>query len=771
MQWQESFRKRGRLSGKQQSSDCSLRFLFETASQYLQKRICAGYTLQMIFTFLMKYKYYIISILPITVFLLWPVSSSDLKKIRSAEIYSSDGKRLRTFQNESGHFSSFEKLENFPEHLVKYLVLLEDKRFYYHPGFDPIAVCRAIYSNVSGGRLTSGASTLTQQTARIVNRDFFPKNIYLRKILEIFYAVRYEIHFTKKEILEIYLNSVPVRSNLEGFPSAAQAIFQKNVSFLSKQESFSLVLLLRNNSQSETAFRKRWIMSSDSADLGIKEVPEDIIRIIYHEKYSIQKQEDRNTDHYEAFLRKIFPNEKGRIVSSLDVNLNTSLRNVIREEMEYMNMHHVTNAAVIVLKLPKDGERFLELKAMVGSRDYFESLEGQVNGTAAYRHAGSTMKPLLYALAFEMNLIGPETILDDSKVFVPIPDGGVYSPKNNDLQYWGKMTASEALANSRNIPAVKIITMTGVSRFRETLLNAGLSHLVKSPDYYGPGLSLGNGGVSLIQLTRAYTVFSENGILYPILMGKNEEGRPLSFGEEKKVFSRETADRIKYILSEKELRRRAFGERNFFDFPFDAAVKTGTSKDHRDAWAAGFSAEYAVGVWVGNFDGSSMNRITGGWGAGRIFHQILRTLHGVKKLKFNYSENLKHMQYCRKTGKAAGEKCSKITALSPKNSFPEVCSLSHSGNSVTEEKDNFKEEILAPASGEIFVLDKTADLEHQKIPVKLKLKKGVQYSLRLNGNSHPVSEKFFLSVRKGKYRLELFHNEELSDKKEFTVKE
>lgn len=722
------------------------------------------------YTFI-KYIYYIFSSFPLIIFLFWPVSSGDLTKIRSAEIYSSDGKRLRTFQNESGHFSSFENLEKFPDYLIRYLLFLEDKRFYYHPGFDPIAVGRAFYRNITYGRMTSGASTLTQQTVRIVYRDFFPKNIYIRKILEILYAVRYEIHFSKKEILEIYLNSVSVRSNLEGFPSASQAIFQKNISFLSRKEAFSLVLLLRNNSQPEEAFRKRWKTSAETADSDLKEIPEDIINIIYHDKYSIQKQEDRNTDHYEVFLRKLFPDEKGRIISSLDVNLNTAVRNVIREEMEYMNMHHVTNSAAIVLKLPGKGEKYLELKAMVGSRDYFESLEGQVNGTSAFRHAGSTMKPLLYALAFEMNLIGPETILDDSKVFVPIPDGGVYSPKNNDLQYWGKMTASEALANSRNIPAVRIITMTGIPRFKETLMNAGLNHLVKSPDYYGPGLSLGNGGVSLIQLTRAYTVFSENGILYPVLLGKNGDGKTLLVGEEKKLFSGETADRIKYILSEKELRRRAFGERNFFDFPFDAAVKTGTSKDHRDAWAAGFSAEYAVGVWVGNFDGSSMNRITGGWGAGRIFHQILRTLHGEKKIKFNYSEKLKKTDYCRKSGKIAGEKCSKITALSLKNSSEEVCRLSHSQNSLTEENDDRKAEITAPSSGEIFVLDKSSSFEHQKIPVKLSLKKGQKYTLRLNGKDIQVSDKFFLPVRKGKYRLELFLDEELADKKEFTVKE
>ncbi|MDX1960859.1 MAG: transglycosylase domain-containing protein [Leptospiraceae bacterium] len=704
------------------------------------------------------------------VYLFFPFPENFLISKSSLEVYSEEKILLKSFESQNGGYNEWLKIEQFPADLLEIIIQSEDKRFRYHFGFDLFAVSRAFFQNIKNLKITSGASTITQQLARILYSKELPKNKFLKKIFEIIISIKLEIHFSKKEILEAYSNLIPMPYEMNGLGNSSKVLFGKNLAMLTDAEKIQLVVLMRGSSTKREIIVKRF-MNLWGRVFPNQTIPSNNLNFSFN---PIIKNPKDSSHHFLDWLKKENLGINGKFNSSISINLNRDIENIINQELRYIEKFKGTNASVIVLKLLNKDNK-LELKAMVGSKNYFDSVSGQVNGSTSNRGAGSTLKPFLYALGFEERIISPNTIIEDSEFTnLGTEYGETYIPRNNDFSFWGKMTAREALVNSRNIPAFKLIDKIGVLNFQEFLIKSNIMTKF-DPSGYGSGLALGVGGTNLLNLTHAYSAFATKGKLHPIILGNDSSMKQYYFGKEVTLFSEETAYKMTNILSEREMRRRAFGKKNFLDFPFDVASKTGTSKDSRDAWTIGFSKNFVVGVWVGNLDGSKMEEVSGGWGAGRIFHEVMRLVTGRDKPKFEIPNGVEFLPICRISGKRANENCPKYQEIFfKKDLIPKTCANSHNINEFKGISSE-KAEIISPVSGEVFILNPTLPLYDQRIPIQINLNtnESRMYQYKITGmNSIRFSKNItdFIKLNAGKYDLKLYEGKVLLKEIEFFVK-
>ncbi|TGL36813.1 hypothetical protein EHQ52_02750 [Leptospira koniambonensis] len=718
-------------------------------------------------------------LIPLLFFILrlLPIDGAYLKGEQSLAFYSSEKiamSRLPTKEEET--FTEWIPISEYPENLKRTVLELEDKRFYYSLGIDPIAIVRASYQNYSKGRIVSGGSTIHQQLARIVFSSTLSKNIYLRKLQEILYAIYLNLAFDKNRILEAYLNRVPTKFNQSGFSVASKRILGKDVHFLTREDSISLVILLRNPSMTRESFLKRY----ESVRLKIcAECSANISQIetgIFENRQYSNGSKGTVASHYIDWIRKEYPNLSGKFQSEFSLNLTETIRSILAAELTYLKQFRANDGAVLVLrKSEEDGA--LQLVSMVGSKDYSEEVSGQINGTIALRNAGSTLKPFLYALAMDRFGYKPSTILTDSEVSVKVDSESSFRPKNSDLSFWGRMTLREALALSRNTPAYRMMQKLGIDFFLRSLRDVGMAHLTKEPEYYGAGIALGVGESNLIQLARVYSLFINEGRLTPIRLGRMENGESVNFGSAKKVLSLRSSIQIKHILADKEIRRRVFGTRNFLDFPFAVAAKTGTSKDYRDSWTIGFTEEYIVAVWVGNFNGERTANISGAFGAGRIFQSVMRHLYKDKKHSFLYPSEFEERTYCRLSGSPAGENCLTYREIFPKSdSNNEVCKLDHPKN--FSELNFYHEDVpsvLSPAEGETYIIDSNLPSKLQKIPIRILYPgqaRSEEYSYEIDEQGRKpffAEVELTISLSKGTHRFSIYRNQVVLEEFYFKV--
>jgi penicillin-binding protein 1C len=585
-------------------------------------------------------------------------------------------------------------------------------------------------------------------------------------------AIHIEIKFSKKKILEYYLNTVPLRSNIEGFGLAAEFFFSKNIKFVSKEEMVALSILpKRPNSTKqlfENSFRNLWENYFQNKNYELENI---------FEKIENPPKNSFFTNHSALHFSDWVKNKsaligKQKFLTTLSFPMNQKVQSILNREIEYLRKHGATQSAAIVFKLPEIDSDELELVSLVGSLDFLESLDGQVNGSSHNREAGSTLKPFVYALGIENQLLYPNTILVDEEHTVKTSwQSGNFLPRNNDLTYWGPITVSESLSNSRNIPAVKAIEIVGIPQFLQFLRKLNFSFLDENYTHYGPGLVLGSGGTNLFDLTRAYSIFLNNGKLAKVKIGTDSEDQPVYLGSVEQMISSSTAAQIRYILSRKDLRRRSFGNRNFLDFPFDVSVKTGTSKDYRDAWTIGFTDKYIVGVWVGNFAGKKMNAVSGAWGAGRSFHQIIRLFTPNNRSQFSYPNHLQVVSLCRKTGKIPNATCPVYPELvNPQKAIIEKCNSNHLEKNFISEKPR----ILSPQTGKKFIIDPFEPIKHQNILVEFMIPEEFsgkwEYSLDGTKKEIPTNNyKFSIPLVKGKHTIELLQEGKIWDHSIFFI--
>lgn len=692
-------------------------------------------------------------------FLLRPIDSHVFKKQITTRILTKEKHIIGRSINEIQTKQDWESFDEYPDFVSKIVLIAEDKRFESHHGIDLLALSNSIYSYLFSKENRGGGSTITMQLTRIVYPEIRNYPIVVRKFFEVITALRFELWMTKQEILEAYLNSVSLHSNIVGFPSASLQLFDKHIRFLSVEEAVYLTVLIRKNhsTNEEIRFRYNQLREKIPFQIPYLENPKDLtIDTQKENKNELNTQFKGENQHFLNWIRVLNPLPDGEFVATISFQLNSEVHSIVNSELEGLKRWNVSNASALVLEKNPNHSDELSLVAMIGSKNFFEEGNGMVNGSLAFRDAGSTLKPLLYGYAIDKKIYTVNSILSDEKFSYPIGFVGNYLPRNADLRYWGDITLAEALGNSRNIPAVTTIQRIGVPIFYQFLIGAGFLHLKESPSFYGPGLALGTGGASLLQLSRSYGTFMLGGILPKIRLGYLKEV-PFYYGESKRLLSEETAEEIKFILSDAKLRQRAFGRRSYLNFPFPVSIKTGTSKDYRNSWTVAFNDRYVVAAWVGNFSGEKTMDVSGSFGAGRMVQNIFRILMDDKPKSVYTPKFTEVRNFCKLTGMSATIQCPSISLRVRKEMIQsEICDQ----HSLGGESSVIGARFVYPSNGQVYLYHPSHEKEKQKIPIRIreiktlknpkliwKQTKEIQLSIHGEGS---------LSIERGKQNLELF---------------
>jgi len=515
--------------------------------------------------------------------------------------------------------------ERMPRHLVDAVIATEDRRFYWHFGFDPIGIVRAVIANREAGRIVQGGSTITQQLAKVLFLE--PERTYWRKIEEMLLALWLEYRLEKEQIIELYLNRIYFGAGNYGVEAAAQHYFGKTVSDVGLYESAILAGLIRAPSYFAPTRNLRRARQRGRTVLGLMLETEAITRQQYDEAL-------RDPPKLRAFL----PSESyGYVIdwvvkqvadfrqtlqadlvvqTTIDYRLQGAAQKLVAETMAEEGDNYDAGQAAAVI-LDTDGA----VKALVGGRNYQES---QFNrAVSAQRQPGSTFKPFVFLAGLESGLT-PESLVHDG----PLEVEG-WEPKNYNARYYGDVTLRKALARSMNTVAVRVSEWAGRDKVIEVARRLGIESAL-TPE---PSLALGTSEVSLLELTGAYVPLSNGGlraIPYIVTSITDSEGRVLlehRRSERRRVVAREHVAAMNDMLS--ATIQAGTGQRAALP-PHPAAGKTGTGQQYRDAWFIGYTAHFTTGVWLGNDDFSPMKRITGGSLPATIWRKLMEAAHRAK---------------------------------------------------------------------------------------------------------------------------------------------
>jgi penicillin-binding protein 1C len=512
-----------------------------------------------------------------------------------------------------------------PPNLVRASLAAEDSRFFSHVGIDPIAITRAAIRNLKAGEVVEGGSTITQQVAKLLLARRTPGGTNAHrgaraKLREAIIALRLEHRLSKREILALYLNVAPYGNQFTGAERAGRGYFGMPASQLTVAQAAFLAGLPQRPSAFNPHRNWKAAMARQRTILGRMAN----LRFVTSSEAAEAKAEHLSlVNEKPAFLAPhvvemvLATNQSGasRIATTIDADLQADVEGIIRSQRQNLITHRAYNVAVVVLHNATG-----EWLAWEGSGDHSDNAHGgAINGPLALRQPGSALKPFTYALAFEEGR-NPATVLADvPSNFATAEPGVVYAPRNYDGRYRGPLLARRALAGSQNVPAVALASQLGIPKLVRFFRTAGLTTFDKTASYYGLGVTLGNAEVRLAELTSAYSIFARGGLQVNsiIVQAANRETQAA------RLISSRTAFWITDILADSAAREYVFGRGGSLDFPFDVAVKTGTSEGYRDNWTIGYTRDVTVGVWVGNFDRTPLANSSGVTGAGPIFHSVM----------------------------------------------------------------------------------------------------------------------------------------------------
>ena len=520
---------------------------------------------------------------------------------------------------------------SLPPALVAATLAAEDRRFWSHPGVDPLAIARAARINLVERAIVEGGSTITQQVAKLLLNRQAPQRHrgWRAKIRESVIALRLEHRFDKREILAMYLNLAAYGNQIAGAERASRAYFGVPAAQLTHAQAAFLAGLPQrptgfNPYRHRTAAlsRQRVVLTRMEASGALTTGQASVAR---DEQLAFPPSASPFVaPHFVEMVLAASADRPERIVTTLDATLQSEIAGVIDSHREALKLAGAGNVAVVVLDNATG-----EWLAWEGSGDYIDANNGgKINGAIVPRQPGSALKPFTYALAFEQGY-SPSSVLADIPSSFPTAESGiVYSPRNYDGRFRGPMLARLALAGSENVPAVALASEIGVPKLLRFLTRAGLSTFAQTGSHYGLGLTLGNAEVRLDELTAAYSAFARGGEWLEPTWIPGRDDREL-----RRIVSPRTAFWIGDILSDDEAREYAFGRGGSLEFPFPVAVKTGTSQSYHDNWTVGFSKHVTVGVWVGNFDRTPLRNSSGVTGAAPIFQGVMlaaeRRAHGT----------------------------------------------------------------------------------------------------------------------------------------------
>jgi penicillin-binding protein 1C len=618
-----------------------------------------------------RFRYLLIATVVIAIALvairLWPRPSLAQQIPSSQAFLAENGELLRLTLADDHQYRVWTPLKDISPQLANAVLLYEDRWFYWHPGVNPQALIRAAFRTYSGGQ-QQGGSTVSMQLARL----FYGLNTKSPsgKLRQIGLAVWLELRYSKRDILEAYLNLAPYGSNVQGAGAASLIYFGKTANQLSIAEALTLAVipqqpnrragskaLLSSIDAPKQRLLKRWLehYPLDETQARLANLPMHFQRI--------QDLPFRAPHFVDMLLQQseiVSHSQDQQIRTSINLNLQTLIERQTRQYLQEVSTKGIKNAAALLID-PKT----MEVKAWLGSADYFNvAIEGQVNGVVAKRSPGSTLKPFIYALAMDQGILHPASILKDAPT-----DFGPYTPENFDNQFRGPITAQNALIHSRNIPAVWAATQLHSPSLYSFLKMAGVSQL-KTEDHYGLALVLGGGEISMEELTGLYAMLARGGRLQPPQYLKTvkplqspkisppsfawdqvnchktsaksthpfditcDRQKPKAVSQEKAVTQNTSSEGTQLISPEASfialdmLRHNPRpGEDAYYNSGWPIAWKTGTSWGFRDAWSVGTVGPYVLAVWIGNFDSRGNPAFVGIDAAAPLFFRIADGLY------------------------------------------------------------------------------------------------------------------------------------------------
>lgn len=564
----------------------------------------------------------------------------------SRAVYDRNGELLNLSLSLDEKYRLFVPYEKINENTKKALLTYEDRRFFRHFGVDIPSIFRATWNMASGGR-RQGASTLTMQTARL--RWRLDTSSLWGKIIQILRAIQLERHYSKEEILEAYYNLCPMGGNIEGIGAAALIYFNTDADKLTLPQAAALTVIPQNPekrhplkqggaakiAQAVQRLKKQWIEIYGADTAAEFDLP-----------LAFKRHLPKTAMHTVRRIKRLA--EVGNIHSTIDIIQQQRLEATLQNYIAKQQVFGVKNAAAMIVNC-----NTMEVIAESGSADFFDAeISGQVDGITARRSSGSTLKPFIYALALEQGLIHPLSLLRD------VPENyGFYTPENFDHEFKGLINATDALVQSRNIPAVELLFELQKDSFYLLLKNAGVPQL-KPAKHYGPAIALGGAEVTMQNLAELYAMLGNLGKFSKLQYFRDgKKNVPQQFLTPESAYLTLEMLKTNPAVDKHDLPYLAQRDK------YDVYWKTGTSFGFRDAWSVGIAGDYVVVVWLGNFDNTPNNALTGRTMAAPLMFSLIRMMAAeglIRQPKFDFDMlQLTKTKICLATGELAGTDCDK----------------------------------------------------------------------------------------------------------------
>ena len=590
----------------------------------------------------------------------------------ATRIYDREGELLYSVYQDQNR--TYVKLPEIPKYLREGTIAIEDKDFYKNNGFSPLGIFRAFARSILSGRIAGGGSTITQQLVK--NVLLTSEKSLPRKIKELILSIQVDNRFTKDQVLEMYLNNIPYGGTAIGVEAAAGQYFGKSAKELNLAESAFLSGLPQLPSlYTPFSGNKYYIARTDAvlkrmvADKYITKVQADKALLEIKNYQFTQHAANLKAGHFVMYVRNLLAEQFGeqaiqsgglQVTTTLDYKMQEKAEEIVKDEIDGLKKYKVSNGAAMISD-PKTGE----VLTMVGSKDYFDTeIDGNFNVvTQASRQPGSSMKPIIYAKAFEKGYTPATMLMDVNTDFRTGESDPVYTPVNYDGKFRGPVQVRFALGNSFNVPAVKMLAMVGIKDSMQLAYDMGVKSWEPTDENLknvGYSLVLGGKELHMIDEMTAYSTFANGGIKQDsvaILKVTDSRGKTLFENkkrEGKQVLPAEVAYLISHILLDNVARSDEFGPNSYLRISGKTvAVKTGTTDEKRDNWAFGYTPSVAIGVWVGNNDYTPMNQAiaSGATGASPIWHNLMTmALKGKPDEEFKKPDNIIALQIDPLTG-------------------------------------------------------------------------------------------------------------------------
>jgi len=573
-----------------------------------------------------------------------------------------DQRFLAQLAGENSEGYGYWEIDGWPERVIRATLVLEDRRFWSHPGIDIRAILRAVIQNISNQQRISGASTIAMQIARMQNP--VPRT-YFNKAVEAVAAIIMTLRYERKDIIRHYLKRVPYGNQIHGISYAAYRYYKKPVNDL----SWAQIALLSAIPQSPTLHnplnirgkfrakqRARRILQGLQEQALISEAQFELaISQLTSMDFAKHQNRPREAMHAILKMRSVLRQAQASghapstplIRASLSLALQRRVHEIAKHRLAEFTRSGANNIAAVVIDNETD-----DVLAWLGASDYFDAKQGEIDFIQKSRSPGSTLKPFVYALGLDRKVITPATVMAD----VPALSRGI---SNSDKRFLGPLLPRQALANSRNIPAINLLRNLGLGETYAFLRELGLHNDRVPASTYGAGMVIGVMPTSLEKLMRSYGVFINDGYLQELnWFDKQFHARPV------RLLSANTARQISLFLADPMAKLPAYPRMGTTEYPFPAALKTGTSQGYRDAWTIVYTPEYRVGVWVGRDDARPMKKLSGAGSAAVVAKDIMLELYKDQsrfdgRTRFAIPDAHAAYVLCAFSGKIANELCTK----------------------------------------------------------------------------------------------------------------